>query len=47
MLADIDKLWGSEEDLMTTTNFINGTGLRIYSMFIGTQKKKKKKKKKL
>ena len=35
-----DKLWGSKEDLMTTTNFINGTGLRMYSMVIGTQKKK-------
>ena len=41
MLAD--KLWGSKEDLMATTNFINGTGLRIYSMIIETQKKKHKK----
>ena len=24
-----DKLWGSKDDLVTTTNFINGTGLRI------------------
>ena len=30
---------------MTTTNFINGTGLWIYSMAIGTKEKKKKMKK--
>ena len=44
-LANLDnpgwQAWGSKEDLMTTTNFINGTGPRINSMVIGTQKKKK------
>ena len=39
-----EKLWGSEEDLLHTTKFINAIKLEIY--IPGTQKKKKKKKKK-
>ena len=35
----LTSFWGSKEDLMTTINFINGTGLQIYSMVVGTQKK--------